>query len=130
MPKCPNGIKCSQGHHHLTSTLEKSAWQTLTGGELRQFYLELNLDDYDAVVDMQNNLKSALVSKLRRGPVYGLDKESCRERPAHLAYQYPQQSIRSNMPLTECVKSCRRRWTIHSQNSRQIRGKFQSVSVA
>lgn len=68
---------------------KKSAWQTLTGGELRQFYRELNLDDYDAVVDMQNNLKSALVSKLRRGPVYGLDKQSCRERPAHLAYQYP-----------------------------------------
>lgn len=68
---------------------KKSAWQTLTGGELRQFYRELNADDYDVVVDMQNNLKSALVSKLRRGPVYGLDKDSCRERPAHLAYQFP-----------------------------------------
>lgn len=68
---------------------KKSAWQTLTGGELRQFYRELNADEYDVVVDMQNNLKSALVSKLRRGPVYGLDKDSCRERPAHLAYQFP-----------------------------------------
>jgi len=67
----------------------KSAWQTLTGGELRRFYQDLNADDYDVVVDMQNNLKSALVSKLRRGPIYGLDKDSCRERPAHLAYQFP-----------------------------------------
>lgn len=68
---------------------KKSAWQTLMGGELRQFYRALNAEQYDVVVDMQNNLKSALVSKLRRGPVYGLDKNSCRERPAHLAYQYP-----------------------------------------
>lgn len=68
---------------------KKSAWQTLTGGELRRFYHELNADEYDVVVDMQNNLKSALVSKLRRGPVHGLDKDSCRERPAHLAYQFP-----------------------------------------
>ena len=58
---------------------KKSTWQTLTGGELRTFYQELNAGDYDVVVDMQNNLKSALVSLLRRGPVAGLDKDSCRE---------------------------------------------------
>ncbi|MCC5795819.1 MAG: lipopolysaccharide heptosyltransferase I [Methylophaga sp.] len=68
---------------------KKNTWQTLTGGELRAFYRELNADDYDVVVDMQNNLKSALVSVLRRGPVYGLDKDSCRERPAYLAYKFP-----------------------------------------
>lgn len=68
---------------------KKSYWQTLSGGELRTFYRELNQHDYDVVVDMQNNLKSALVSLLRRGPVYGLDQASCRERPAHLAYKYP-----------------------------------------
>jgi heptosyltransferase-1 len=68
---------------------KKSTWQTLTGGELRAFYQELNASDYDVVVDMQNNLKSALVSALRRGPVMGLDKDSCREKPAHLAYKYP-----------------------------------------
>lgn len=66
---------------------KKSLWQTLSGGELRTFYRELNLHDYNVVVDMQNNLKSALVSLLRHGPVYGLDKTSCRERPAHLAYK-------------------------------------------
>lgn len=68
---------------------KKNTWQTLTGGELRAFYRDLNADDYDVVVDMQNNLKSALVSVLRKGPVYGLDKASCRERPAHLAYKFP-----------------------------------------
>lgn len=68
---------------------KKSLWQTLSGGELREFYRELNLHDYDAVIDMQNNLKSALVSFLRRGPVIGLDKDACRERPAHLTYKQP-----------------------------------------
>lgn len=68
---------------------KKSLWETLSGGELREFYRELNLHEYDAVIDMQNNLKSALVSFLRRGAVIGLDKDSCRERPAHLAYQQP-----------------------------------------
>ena len=38
---------------------------------------------------MQNNLKSAFVSLLRKGPVHGLDKYSCREKPAHLAYRHP-----------------------------------------
>lgn len=68
---------------------KKSLWETISGGELRAFYQELNAGDYDVVVDMQNNLKSALVSMLRRGPVAGLDKDSCREKPAHLAYKVP-----------------------------------------
>ncbi|MEX0615969.1 MAG: lipopolysaccharide heptosyltransferase I, partial [Methylophaga sp.] len=33
---------------------KKSTWQTLTGGEPRTFYQELNASDYDVVVDMQN----------------------------------------------------------------------------
>ncbi|AFJ03373.1 Lipopolysaccharide heptosyltransferase I [Methylophaga frappieri] len=68
---------------------KKSLWKTLRDGELRHFYRQLNTSDYDVIVDMQNNLKSALVSLLRRGPVAGLDKASCRERPAHLAYKVP-----------------------------------------
>lgn len=68
---------------------KKNTWQTLSGGELRSFYHALNLEDYDVVVDMQNNLKSALISVLRRGPVHGLDKDACREWPAHLAYNVP-----------------------------------------
>ncbi|MED5509324.1 MAG: lipopolysaccharide heptosyltransferase I [Pseudomonadota bacterium] len=67
----------------------KSWIGSLKQGELSGFYKALNVDDYDVVVDMQNNLKSALVSLLRKGPVYGLDKYSCREKPAHLAYRHP-----------------------------------------
>ena len=67
----------------------QSWWGSLKQGELTGFYKQLNANDYDVVVDMQNNLKSALVSLLRKGPVHGLDKFSCREKPAHLAYKHP-----------------------------------------
>lgn len=46
----------------------------------------INDTDYDLVVDMQNNLKSALISYLCNKEVYGMDRLSVREFPAHLAY--------------------------------------------
>lgn len=64
----------------------KTLLRTIKQGEFRQFYQTLNQDDYDVVVDLQSNLKSAFVSWLRRGPVFGYDKETCREKPAHWAY--------------------------------------------
>lgn len=68
----------------------RNSWfGSFKNGELSGFYKQLNANDYDVIVDMQNNLKSALVSLLRKGPVYGLDKYSCREKPAHLAYKHP-----------------------------------------
>lgn len=48
----------------------------------------LNNKNYDAVIDMQNNLKSASVSYLINKPVNGMDKESVREYLAHFAYQF------------------------------------------
>lgn len=54
--------------------------------ELSHFHQTLNENDYDVVVDLQSNLKSAFVSWLRRGPVQGYDKHTCREKPAHWAY--------------------------------------------
>lgn len=62
-----------------------SSWRH---GELQRFYRELNAHDYDVIVDMQGNLKSALVSLLRRGRVHGPDTYSCREKPAHWAYAH------------------------------------------
>ncbi len=49
----------------------------------------INLIDkrnYDLVVDMQNNLKSAFISYLSKHDVVGMDSKSAREYPAHLAY--------------------------------------------
>lgn len=66
---------------------KKSMIYTYKNGEFGQFYRTLNHDDYDVVVDLQSNLKSACVSWLRRGPVHGYDKNTCREKPAHWAYK-------------------------------------------
>lgn len=66
----------------------RQKWQALAGGELLAFHRALNRHDYDAVVDMQNNLKSALITRLRRGERHGMDRESAREYPAHLAYRH------------------------------------------
>ena len=63
-------------------------WQNLKNGELKRFYQQLNANSYDYIIDAQNNLKSATVSLLRKGAVYGLDKSSAREFPAHWAYRH------------------------------------------
>ena len=47
---------------------------------------EINAADYDFVVDMQNNLKSAFLSFLSKHKVAGMDASSSREYPAHWAY--------------------------------------------
>tara|TARA_B100000575_G_C23125020_1_gene651661 strand:- start:300 stop:1238 length:939 start_codon:yes stop_codon:yes gene_type:complete len=43
--------------------------------------------EYDLIVDMQNNLKSAFLSYMCKSQVSGLDAKSAREYPAHLAYK-------------------------------------------
>ena len=53
---------------------------------LQQVLNEINGTQYDLVVDMQNNLKSALVSFLSKHRVTGMDAKSVREYLAHLAY--------------------------------------------
>ena len=52
----------------------------------REVINQINLSDYDLVVDMQNNLKSAFISYLCKHDVVGMDSKSAREYPAHLAY--------------------------------------------
>jgi heptosyltransferase-1 len=67
----------------------RKGWmKSLLSGELKDFYQTLNQADYDVVIDMQNNIKSAIVSLLRRGQIHGVDKASSREKPAYLAYHY------------------------------------------
>ena len=46
----------------------------------------VNGTDYDFIIDMQNNLKSAFISFLCKDSVTGMDSRSSREYPAHLAY--------------------------------------------
>lgn len=64
----------------------KHPLKNFMNGEWKVFYRQLNLSQYDFIIDLQSNLKSAFVSWLRRGPVLGYDRKTCREWPAHWAY--------------------------------------------
>ena len=56
--------------------------------ELIELKTKINATDYDVVIDMQNNLKSAILSYFVTKEVHGLNKNSAREYPAHLAYEF------------------------------------------
>ncbi len=58
--------------------------------EMKTFYQDLRSTEYDIVLDAQCLIKSAVVTRMAKGPRYGLDKHSCREPLAAMAYQFPQ----------------------------------------
>ncbi len=58
--------------------------------EMKAFYKDLRSTEYDIVLDAQCLIKSAAVTRMAKGPRYGLDKHSCREPFAAKAYQFPQ----------------------------------------
>jgi heptosyltransferase-1 len=62
--------------------------QTLGSAEWRRYRTALKKHHYDAVIDAQGLLKSALVSRMVQAPRYGMDKTSARERLASLAYHH------------------------------------------
>ncbi len=68
----------------------KSLLSTLTSGEWRRFKERLQSRQYDAVIDAQGLFKSALLTKLSKGPSFGLDKLSAREPFSAHFYQQPQ----------------------------------------
>ena len=81
----PNVKRVINTAHRQWRKQPLAAWKER---RLATFYHELNIDEYDVVIDLQNNLKSAVVSWLRKGDVHGLDKHHCREKPAHWAYKH------------------------------------------
>ena len=64
----------------------KNPLAALTGGEWREFLRQLRAESYDKVIDAQGLIKSAAITRLARGPRYGLDRRSAREPFATLAY--------------------------------------------
>jgi heptosyltransferase I len=54
-------------------------WQSDTRGELAQFLNTLRAVEYDAIVDTQGLIKSALAARAARGRRYGFDRDSARE---------------------------------------------------
>ncbi|NQZ54648.1 MAG: lipopolysaccharide heptosyltransferase I [Piscirickettsiaceae bacterium] len=81
-PNVKNVIKTA---HRQWRKQPIAAWRE---GRFSDFYQQLNAQDYDVVIDLQNNLKSAFVSWLYKGDIHGLDKECCHEKPAYWAYKY------------------------------------------
>ncbi len=68
----------------------KSIWQTLRSGEWQRYREQLQATEYDAVIDAQGLLKSALLAtRLAKGPRFGLDKLSAREPLAARFYDHP-----------------------------------------
>jgi heptosyltransferase I len=60
-------------------------WQAQARGEIGSFLKTLKSESYDAVIDTQGLLKSAIVSRCARGTRFGLDWKSSRE-PLALFY--------------------------------------------
>lgn len=60
-----------------------------TSGEWAAFRAQVSAPGYDAVIDAQGLLKSAVVTRLARAPRYGLDRASAREGLSALALDHP-----------------------------------------
>ncbi|UOG92535.1 MAG: lipopolysaccharide heptosyltransferase I [Candidatus Thiothrix sulfatifontis] len=66
----------------------KHLFQRTTWQEMQAFRRRLQQVQYDAVIDAQGLLKSALLTVFARGECYGYDRRSIREPLASLAYQH------------------------------------------
>jgi heptosyltransferase-1 len=62
--------------------------QSLGGPEWKKFRAALERRQYDAVIDAQGLLKSALIARLVRAPRYGMSKASAREGLASIFYHH------------------------------------------
>jgi len=67
---------------------KKHFLSSLASGEFSGFYKTINKNRYDLIIDAQNNVKSSVISFLRKGNIHGMDKDSVAEQPAYLAYKY------------------------------------------
>lgn len=67
----------------------KSLVQTWRSGEWRQFKKALMAEKYDAIIDAQGLVKSALLTRKARGPKFGFDKNSAREPLSSRFYDNP-----------------------------------------
>ena len=66
----------------------KTPLKSFGGPEWRACRQALRKTHYDAVIDAQGLLKSALVARMVRAPRYGMDRSSAREPLAALAYHH------------------------------------------
>jgi len=64
----------------------KRPMTAVMSGEWRRFQRQLRVETYDKIIDAQGLIKSGLLTRMARGPRYGLDRHSAREPLAALAY--------------------------------------------
>ena len=64
----------------------KTPFKSYGGPEWKKFRAALDRKQYDAVIDAQGLLKSALIARLPRAPRYGMDKTSARESLSSIFY--------------------------------------------
>lgn len=81
----------------------KSLLDTWRSGEWHRFKEALTAEKYDAIIDAQGLVKSALLTRKARGPKFGLDKNSAREPLASRFYNFPQ-TIKWNQHAVERVR--------------------------
>jgi len=67
----------------------RAPFKALVSGEWSTFRKALKALEYDLVLDAQGLIKSALITKMARGPKYGLDRYSAREPLVSRLYDYP-----------------------------------------
>jgi len=70
----------------------KAFWRSDIRQEWRDWKTQLRAQPYDAVIDLQGLVKSALIARLARGPLYGLSWASAREALAPLFYDHRQKT--------------------------------------
>jgi len=80
-PDIENTIETNHREWKLNLFSSKSRY------EMRDVINKIDANEYDLIIDMQNNLKSAFLSFMCKSSVTGLDAKSVREYPAHLAYK-------------------------------------------
>ncbi|WP_290523977.1 lipopolysaccharide heptosyltransferase I [Alcanivorax sp.] len=68
----------------------KHPFKARRSGEWGVFKSALQATDYDVVIDAQGLIKSAFITRLARGPKFGLDKHSAREGLSAKVLDHPQ----------------------------------------
>ena len=84
----------------------QTPWSPAVWAEIARFRKSVSREGYDAVVDSQSLIKSALISCLAAGPRHGMDRESAREPLAarfyHVTHPVPKglHAVERNRRLT------------------------------
>lgn len=67
----------------------KTPWQCFKSGEWKTFVQKLRQTSYDAVIDAQGLVKSAIITKFAKGKCFGPHYRCARETLAGFTYQHP-----------------------------------------